>query len=107
MPVSPGPRCKGAEPMRRRLAVLLCVCVGWAVAASARAQDAVKSGPQPGEVLPGPFHPYNATGDFKDRPHCLVCEYGLRPVVAVFARDFPTPDNPLTKLLQALDEVVE
>lgn len=87
---------------------LLCVCLGWLVVAGAAvAQEAIKSGPQVGDLLPGPFHPYNATGAFADRPHCLVCEYGLQPVVALFTREFPAPDSPLARLLQALDAAVE
>ena len=37
--------------------------------------------------------------------HCLVCEAGLNPVVAVFTRADPatvTPESPLGKLIQAL-----
>jgi hypothetical protein len=40
----------------------------------------------PGKTLPGPFHPYNATGASKGRYHCLISEYGEDPVVLIFAR---------------------
>jgi hypothetical protein len=72
------------------------------MASSASLVQELKSGPQPGETLPGPFHPYNLNGPFATHPHCLVCEYGLRPVVMVFARDA----KKVTGLLQKLDEVV-
>jgi hypothetical protein len=93
--------------MRRCLRWAFCLSLLTTVTGSSLAQEGVKSGPQAGEVLPGPFHPFNATGDFKDRPHCLVCEFGLLPTVAVFTREFPAPDRPVTKLLQALDAAVE
>src|SRR6516162_7134199 len=72
------------------------------------ADQAVRSGPQPGEAIPGPFHFFNATGPHANKPHCLVCEFGLRPVVAVFARDIPEAGaaQPLITLLQKLDEAV-
>jgi hypothetical protein len=70
--------------------------------------QAVRSGPQAGEMIPGPFHFFNATGTHAGKPHCLVCEYGLCPVVVVFARDIPEAGaaQPLVTLLQKLDEAV-
>jgi hypothetical protein len=62
----------------------------------------LKSGPQPDEMVPGPFHPYNLNGAQAAHPHCLVCEYGLRPVVMIFTRDI----SKVTGLLQKLDEAV-
>lgn len=41
--------------------------VGCALAA-----DALKSGPQAGERIPGPFHPLNVTGDDAGQKRCLV-----------------------------------
>lgn len=38
----------------------------------ALADDALKSGPQPGSKIPGPFHPTNVTGDKAGKKHCLV-----------------------------------
>lgn len=44
-----------------------------AVAMSAAlAGDALKSGPQPGTNIPGPFHPTNVTGAQAGKKHCLV-----------------------------------
>jgi hypothetical protein len=64
------------------------------------AAPALKSGPQVGEKVPGPFEPLNVTGPDAGEKNCLFCKYGKAPVVMVFARDTsPT----LTKLLQKLD----
>jgi hypothetical protein len=72
------------------------------------ADPSLQSGPQPGQIIPGPFHFFNATGAHAGKPHCLVCEYGLRPVVMVFAREIPDAGSsqPLISLLQKLDEAV-
>ncbi len=79
-------------------------------AAGLLAQDArqLPSGPRVGEVLPGPFDAVNITGkNAKGRQHCLVCEYGLNPVVVVFAREPAAgQDGPLMSLLGKLDEEV-
>jgi hypothetical protein len=42
------------------------------IAASCAAGDDFKSGPQVGERLPGPFHPYNINGKMAGRANCLV-----------------------------------
>ena len=88
-------------PMSYHAAVALSLFLGLVVGSPGLAQE-LKSGPQPGELLPGPFHPYNLNGPFATHPHCLVCEFGPRPVVMVFARDA----TKITGLLQKLDEVV-
>ncbi len=36
------------------------------------ADDALKSGPQEGKNIPGPFHPLNLTGSQAGKKHCLV-----------------------------------
>ena len=64
------------------------------------AQDAFKSGLQPGETLPGIFEPLNVTGEYVGEKHCLICENGLNPVVMIFARDM---SDPLLRLLVKLD----
>jgi uncharacterized protein YbaA (DUF1428 family) len=64
------------------------------------AGGALKSGPQTGEKIPGPFHPVNITGKFANEKHCLVCEHGTSPVAMVFAREVSAP---LTKLIHQLD----
>jgi hypothetical protein len=68
----------------------------------AYSQEALKSGPQVGEFLPGPFHPLNLNGPHANNPHCLVCEFSLGPVVLVFTRDV----TKVAGLLQKLDDAV-
>jgi hypothetical protein len=93
--------------MRRILAIVLCVAsIPVAQSVALDASDSLKSGPQVGEMIPGPFHFLNINGTFAGDPHCLVCEYGLRPVVAVFARSVPEEKDPLATLLRKIDETV-
>lgn len=62
----------------------------------------IKSGPQNGEKIPGPFHPLNVTGEDAGKKACLYCKNGENPVAVVFAR---TADDPnVTKLVKALDK---
>lgn len=65
------------------------------------AADAVKSGPQVNEDVPGPFHPLNVTGPKAGQKNCLYCQNGACPVAVVFAREV-TPA--VTKLIKKLDE---
>jgi len=60
----------------------------------------VKSGPQVGEDLAGPFHPLNVNGKAAGNKHCLYCENGANPVAMIFARE-ATPE--LKKLITKLD----
>lgn len=74
------------------------------------AQDGeLPSGPMKGAALPGPFDCFNINGKTaKGRNHCLVCEYGLQPVVMIFARERPEEkDGPLAQLLVKLDGLVD
>jgi hypothetical protein len=75
---------------------VLTLALGVGVADDA----ALKSGPQVGSQVPGPFHPRNITGAFKGEKHCLFCEHGNCPVAMVFAREV-TPE--LTKLIKKID----
>jgi hypothetical protein len=75
-------------------------------AASSIAADEDKVGTAPGNLLPGPFHPYNVTGERKGKHHCLVCQYGLKPVVLIFTHESPEAMKPLTKLVKDLDEAI-
>jgi hypothetical protein len=61
----------------------------------------VKSGPQTGQDVPGPFHPLNVTGASAGKKACLYCSNGGNPVAVVFARE-ATPA--VAKLLKQLDE---
>ena len=77
------------------VAGLVALVGGLAVAAE------LKSGPQSGEKLPGPFHPLNVNGDKAGEKQCLYCKFGDSPVAMVFAR---TPECPMTqKLIKAID----
>ena len=74
-----------------------------AVLGSAVVAAELKSGPQTGDKVPGPFHPLNINGDEAGKHYCLYCDAGDSPTVAVFAR---TGDDAQTlKLLKALDAV--
>jgi hypothetical protein len=59
-------------------------------------------GLQVGKDLPGPFHPYNATGPYAKKFHCVVTQQGLDPLVLVFVRELDSADR-LKDLLTALD----
>src|SRR4051812_16537557 len=80
------------------LALAFAMVAGTAVAQRAAA---VKSGPQAGEELAGPFHPLNVNGKQAGKKNCLYCENGNAPVAMIFARE---PSENLTKLIKKLDE---
>jgi hypothetical protein len=72
------------------------------------AQDEGKltSGPKAGALVPTPFESFNMNGPAKDRPHCLICQFGLSPTVLVFAKEpADGKDAPLTELAKKLDEL--
>jgi hypothetical protein len=83
--------------IRKLLAAAVVVALGGFVVAAE-----IKSGPQAGQTLPGPFHPLNINGEDAGKKACLYCKNGENPVAMVFAR---TADDPaLQKLIKALDE---
>jgi hypothetical protein len=82
-----------------RIALAGFVALGLAVG-TALAADKLTSGPQPGNKVPGPFHPLNVTGDNAGEKYCLFCKNGQNPVAMIFARD--TSDS-LTKLIKKID----
>ena len=93
--------------MRAYLTTVFLLLLGLISSAWAfQSEGKLKSGPQPGEFLPGPFHFLNINGTHAGSPHCLVCEYGLKPVVLVFAREIPAENGQLMNLLKKLDETV-
>jgi hypothetical protein len=72
------------------------------------AKEVFKSGPQVGEIIPGSFAPFNINGKRKDSYHCLVCDYGVEPVVLVFAREpAEGKDEALNDLMKQMDDAVE
>jgi hypothetical protein len=96
------------KPMRRFVPILVTLIVGALICAGAwGTAGELKSGPQKGEKIPGPFHYLNINGDHAGNPHCLVCEYALRPVVLIFSREIPAAGKPLWDLLQKLDAAVD
>jgi hypothetical protein len=63
------------------------------------ADGTVKSGPQKGEDLAGPFHPLNINGSKAGEKNCLYCSNGSNPVAMVFAREVtPAVKELITKL---------
>ena len=85
-----------------RYALSAMIMLGFAgLVAVATAGGALKSGPQVGKEVPGPFHPLNVTGEHAGKKACLYCSNGGNPVAVVFARE-ATPA--VAKLLKQLDE---
>jgi hypothetical protein len=81
---------------RLRVALLgLALLTGTAWAA-----ENVKSGPQAGQAVPGPFHPLNINGDNAGEKYCLFCKNGMNPVAMVFAREC---SEPLVKLIKEIE----
>ena len=77
------------------LLALAVVVVGGAWAA-----ENLKSGPQVGTAVPGPFHPLHITGENAGEKVCLYCKNGTNPVAMIFAREIsPT----LTTLIKKID----
>jgi len=89
--------------MKKRIAVgtfvALCLVAGTVLAA-----EALKSGPQVGKDVPGPFHPVNINGEKAGERFCLYCVNGTNPVAMVFARDVSQPVTTLIKKIDAANE---
>ncbi len=84
-----------------RYGMLAAVVLGSTLMLTAvYAGGALKSGPQAGQDVPGPFHPLNITGENAGKKGCLYCSNGGNPVAVVFARE-ATPE--VAKLLKELD----
>src|SRR6476659_599449 len=86
----------GGRVMKIRIAAVALVLF----AGNAFAGD-VKSGPQVGEKVPGPFHPLNINGEKAGQKNCLFCSNGQNPVAMVFARDV---DSNVIALIKKIDE---
>jgi hypothetical protein len=87
--------------MKKLLSAALCAVLALGVVVAA---DAVKSGPQKGEDVPGPFHPLNVTGAAAGKKFCLFCSNGDKPVAMIFARENSAP---LAKLIKQVDVATE
>ena len=61
----------------------------------------VKSGPQVGEAVPGPFSPLNINGEEAGNNSCLFCRNGNNPVVMIFARQ---ADDATCKLIKTVEK---
>jgi hypothetical protein len=72
-----------------KLRSLTAVVAAFACFGLVAAAD-LKSGPQVGEGV-GPFHPHNVFNaempDKNGKDNCIVCQYGEKPAVLVFARN--------------------
>lgn len=86
--------------MRKMLFAAVAVAVATLGVAFA---DDLKSGPQTGDTVPGPFHPLNVNGESAGKKACLYCKNGENPVAVVFARSADCPQT--IKLLKKLDEL--
>jgi len=74
-----------------------------------QAADAIKSGPQPKEFLPGSFEVFSVTPErVAGRFHSPLSDFGLNPGVLIFTRAEPetlAKSHPLTVLVKRLDEM--
>jgi hypothetical protein len=84
-----------------RRTVALAAVLSLVAALGVYAQNSLKSGPQVGQDVPGPFHPLNINGSKAGQKNCLYCSNGGNPVAVVFAREV-TPE--VTKLIKQLDD---
>jgi hypothetical protein len=80
------------------VAAILLLAGGLAPAAELR------SGPQVGVTVPGPFEPLNLNGPDAGDESCLYCRFGNIPVVMVFA---PKPSDGLAKLVRELEAAAD
>jgi hypothetical protein len=85
----------------KKLSIAAASFLGLAfVLGIALAGENLKSGPQTGDEVPGPFHPLNLTGDKAGEKNCLYCSNGNNPVAMIFARDL---NEPVTNLIKKID----
>jgi hypothetical protein len=87
--------------MKKTLAAAVMICLTAGLIVSGLQAAGIKSGPQVGEKVPGPFHPLNINGEKAGEKNCLYCSNGSNPVAMVFARQC---SEPLTKLIKRIDE---
>ena len=84
---------------KHRIAAVACLTLAL-TAGMVFAAEGLKSGPQVGQKVPGPFHPLNINGEAAGQKFCLYCKNGDNPVAMVFAREV---NEPVTKLIKKLD----
>jgi len=84
------------------IAAVLCVALALVIGnAYAEKGQAIKSGPQVGQKLAGPFHPLNINGDKAGEKNCLYCSNGDHPVAMIFAREVTPAVETLIKKIDA------
>src|SRR5262249_49312237 len=76
------------------------VVIGLFVIGAALAGENLKSGPQVGAKVPGPFEPPTTTGKKGGEKAFLFCRNGSHPVAMIFARKI---SEPLTSLIKKID----
>jgi hypothetical protein len=86
--------------LRAKLTGLMALVIGCSVLA---AQDDAKP-----KLVPATFECLNINGKAKGRPQCLVCKFGLSPVVLIFTKEpADGKDGPLNDLLNQLNKLTE
>jgi hypothetical protein len=84
--------------LRAKLTCLMMLLISCALLC---AQDEAKP-----KFVPAPFECFNINGKAKGRPQCLVCKFGLSPVVLIFTKEpAEGKDGPLNDLLEQLDKL--
>jgi hypothetical protein len=90
---------QGNARMKKHLLAGLTLAV---FAGAAFAADAIKSGPQVGQEVPGVFEPLNINnGEKSGQKNCLYCQFGQKASVMVFAREINPQVKALIKKLDA------
>lgn len=84
--------------MRKFFSVVVVLLVATVLLAA----DTIKSGPQVGQDVPGPFHPLNINGENANEKHCLFCQFGEGPVAMIFAREATPAVNKLAQQIEAV-----
>lgn len=92
------------------ISVISCKCIRFAlfvaVIAIGVTRPAAVDAVQTGDLVPGPFPAYMATGPRAGMFHAPICEYDLNPSVLVFLRDGAEFDKGVVDLLKALDTLI-
>ena len=86
--------------LRAKLTGLMALLIGCSLLA---AQEDAKP-----KLVPAAFECCNINGKAKGRPQCLVCKFGLSPVVLIFTKEpAEGKDGPLNDLLNQLNKLTE
>lgn len=86
--------------MKKLALTTICVLSVAVLSVGVLFAESLKSGPQVGEELAGPFHPLNINGESAGQKACLYCKNGDNPVAMIFARE---SSDTLTKLITKID----